>query len=172
VIVTLDPSGRLKLAVNETVNVLAAPDPGVLCRIDFRLKLGTTTFSGSAPAVTPYSAAPGLTIAADAIEPTLTSPSRIAADTLTAGESCAVARFVKVNVTTHSVPDTVPPDAAVNTSVPVDSVHAPLVPNRFPVEPTDVCDSEVALALYSILSLRFLETIPSNSRITKVDPTL
>jgi hypothetical protein len=144
VIVTVDPSGRSKSAVSETVSVLVAPDPGVVCRIDFTVKLGTTTFSGSSPVVTPYRAVPGLTIAADAIEPTLTPPSLIAADTLTAGESCAVARFVKVNVTTHSVPDTVPPDAAVNTSVPVDSVHAPLVPNRFPVEPT------VKLALFAV----------------------
>ena len=55
--------------------MLVAPDPGVLCRIDFTVKLGTTTFSGSAPVATPYRAAPGLTIAADAIEPTLTTPS-------------------------------------------------------------------------------------------------
>ena len=46
-----------------------------------------------------------------------------------AGDDCAVAVFVKVNVTTHAVPDAVPPDAAVNTSCPVDCVHAPLVPN-------------------------------------------
>jgi len=39
----------------------------VLCRIDFRLKLGTTTVSGSAPLATPYSAVPGFVIAADAI---------------------------------------------------------------------------------------------------------
>jgi hypothetical protein len=73
--VTVDPTGRSKSAVSETVSVLSAPDPGVLCRIDFTVKLGTTTFSGSAPVVTPYRAAPGLTIAADAIEPTLTPPS-------------------------------------------------------------------------------------------------
>jgi hypothetical protein len=73
--VTVDPSGRLKSALSETVSVLVAPDPGVLCRIDFTVKLGTTTFSGSAPFGTPYRAAPGLSIAADEIEPTLTTPS-------------------------------------------------------------------------------------------------
>ena len=71
VMVTVDPVARLKLAVNETVNVLVPPDTGVLCWIDFRLKLGTTTVSGSAPLATPYSAVPGFAIAADAIEPTL-----------------------------------------------------------------------------------------------------
>ena len=43
VMVTVDPAARLKLAVNETVNVLVAPGTGVLCWIDFRLKLGTST---------------------------------------------------------------------------------------------------------------------------------
>ena len=98
---------------------------------------GTTTVSGSAPLATPCRAVPGFAIAADAIEPTLLPlPSSIAADTLTAGDDCAVAVFVKVNVTTHAVPDAVPPDAAVSTSCPVDCVHAPLVPNRFDVEDT------------------------------------
>ena len=130
VIVTLDPVARLKLAVSETVNVFGTPAMISLCWIDFRLKLGTTTVSGSAPLATPYSAVPGFAIAADAIEPTLLLlPSSIAADTLTAGDDCAVAVFVKVNVTTHAVPDAVPPDAAVSTSCPVDCVHAPLVPN-------------------------------------------
>ena len=69
--VTVDPTGRLKSAVSETVSVLVAPDPGVLCWIDFRLKLGTTTVSGSAPLATPCRAVPGFAIAADAIEPTL-----------------------------------------------------------------------------------------------------
>ena len=71
VIVTVDPVARSKLAVNETVNVLVAPDTGVLCRIDFRLNVGTSTVIGSAPFATPYSAVPGFVIAADAIEPTL-----------------------------------------------------------------------------------------------------
>jgi hypothetical protein len=73
--VTVDPAGRSKSAVSETVNVLVAPDAGVLCRIDVTVKLGTTTFSGSAPLATPYSGSPGFVIAADAIEPTLTPPS-------------------------------------------------------------------------------------------------
>ena len=135
--VTVDPVARLKLAVNETVNVLVPPDTGVLCWIDFRLKLGTTTVSGSAPLATPYSAVPGFAIAADAIDPMLLPlPSSIAADTLTAGDDCAVAVLFKVKVTTHAVPDAVPSDAAVNTSCPDDCVHAPLVPNRLDVEDT------------------------------------
>jgi hypothetical protein len=131
VIVTVDPAARLKLAVSETVNVLVAPDTGVLCRIDFRLKLGTTTVSGSAPLATPYSAVPGLAISADAIELTLLPlASLISADTFTAGDACAESGFVNTNVTSHAVPDTVPKPAAVNTSCPDDCVHAPLVPNR------------------------------------------
>ena len=88
------------MAVSETVNVLVAPDAGVLCRMYFRLKLGTTTFSGSAPVATEYSDVPGFVIAADTIEPTLLPiASLIAADTLTAGDSCAESGFVKVNFT-------------------------------------------------------------------------
>ena len=47
VLVTVDPAARSKSAVKETVNVLVAPDAGLLCRIDFRLKLGTTNVSGA-----------------------------------------------------------------------------------------------------------------------------
>jgi hypothetical protein len=131
VMVTLDPADRSKLAVSETVNVLVAPDAGVLCPIDFRLKLGTSTVSGSAPLATPYRAFPGLSIATVAIEPTLLPlPSSISADTLTIGETCAESGFVKANVTSHAKT----PDAAVNTSCPGVCVHAPLVPNRSDVE--------------------------------------
>jgi hypothetical protein len=147
VMVTVDPAARSKSAVSETVIVLVAPDFGVLCWIDFRLKLGTTTVSGSAPLATPSRSHPGFVISADAIEPTLLPlPSWISADTLTAGDACAESGFVNSNITTHSVPDTVPPDAAVNTSSPDDCVHAPLVPNRPSVDVTGklalsaVCD--------------------------------
>jgi hypothetical protein len=89
-----------------------------------------TIVSGSAPLATPYSAVPGFAIAADAIEPTLVPlPSLIAADTLTAGDDWATLGLYNTNDTTHAVPDAVPPDAAVNTSSPVDCVHAPMVPN-------------------------------------------
>jgi hypothetical protein len=85
--VTVDPVARSKLAVSETVNVLVAPDRGVLCRIDFMVKLGTTTVSGSAPSATPNRAPPGFVISADAIEPTLLPlPSSISARTLTDGD--------------------------------------------------------------------------------------
>ena len=80
---------------------------------------------------TPYSAVAGFVIAAWAIEPTLFAS---AAATLTAGDACAVAGFVKSKVTVHSVPDTVPPDAAVSTSVPELCVQAPAVPRRLDVD--------------------------------------
>jgi hypothetical protein len=137
VMVTVDPAARLKLAVSETVNVFAAFATGVLCWIDFRLKPGTSTVSGSAPLTNPYNIDLGFVIAADAIEPMLLpSASLIIADTLTAGEIWAVDGFVKVKFTTVAVPDTVPAAAAVNTSCPDDCVHAPVVPNRPDVDVT------------------------------------
>jgi hypothetical protein len=96
-------------------------------------------------------------MAADAIESMLLPLPSIAADTLTAGDDCAVAVFVKVNVTTHAVPDAVPSDAAVNTSCPVDCVHAPLVPNRLDVEDT------VKLALSAVFD-------PVSPVMVTVDP--
>ena len=81
---------------------------------------------------TPYSAVAGFVMVAWAIEPTLFAS---AAATLTTGDPCPKAVFVKLNVTTHSVPDTVPPDAAVSTSVPKLS-HAPAVPRRLDVDVT------------------------------------
>ena len=85
------------------------------------------------PFATPYSDAPGFVIAATAIEPTLLAS---VADTLTAGDDCAVAGFVKLNVTTQAVPDVVPPDAAVSTSCPELCVHTPVVPRRLDVDVT------------------------------------
>ena len=85
------------------------------------------------PLATPYSAVAGFVMAAWAIEPTLFAS---AAATLTAGDACAVAGFVKSKVTVHSVPDTVPPDAAVSTSVPELCVHTPVVPRRLDVDVT------------------------------------
>ncbi len=82
---------------------------------------------------TPYRVVPGLVIAATAIEPALLAS---AADTLTAGDDCAVAGFVKLNVNTQAVPDVVPPDAAVSTSCPELCVHAPVVPRRLDVDAT------------------------------------
>jgi hypothetical protein len=82
-----------------------------------------------------------LVIAAAAIEPTLLAS---AADTLTTGDGCAVAGFVKLNVTTQAVPDVVPPDAAVSTSVPEFFVHTPVVPRRLDDDVTDkICESSV-----------------------------
>jgi hypothetical protein len=97
------------------------------------LNVGTATKRGSAPFATPYSDVPGFVIAATAIEPTLLAS---VADTLTAGDDCAVAGFVKLNVTTQAVPDVVPPDAAVSTSCPELCVHAPVVPRRLDVDVT------------------------------------
>jgi len=90
--VALDPVARLKLAVNETLNVFGTPAMILLCWIDFRLKLGTTTVSGSVPFATPYSAVPGFVIAADAM---VAVPD---AAMLIAGDNCAVAGFVIWNL--------------------------------------------------------------------------
>ena len=85
------------------------------------------------PLATPYSAVAGFVMAAWAIEPTLFAS---AAATLTAGDACARAGFVKSKVTVHAVPDTVPPDTAVSTSVPELCVHTPVVPRRLDVDVT------------------------------------
>ena len=90
---------------------------------------------------TPYSSAPGFVIASPAIVPVLFAS---VADTLTAGDDCAVAGFVKLNVTTQAVPDVVPPDAAVSTSSPVLWFHTPVVPRRLDVDVTaKTCESSV-----------------------------
>jgi hypothetical protein len=90
---------------------------------------GTTTCSGSEPLKTPKGFKCGRTIGLREMEMRAAPLATTAASMLTSGDDCAVAELVKVNVTTHAVPDAVPPDAAVNTSCPVDCVHAPLVPN-------------------------------------------
>ena len=82
---------------------------------------------------TPYSAVAGFVIAATAIEPTLLAS---VADTLTAGDDCAEAGFVRLKVTSYAVPEVVPPDAAVSTSVPELCVQAPAVPRRLDVDVT------------------------------------
>jgi hypothetical protein len=132
VIVTVEPFARFTFAVSVTVSVLVAPDTGLLCLIVLTLNTGTTTKRGSAPLATPYSAVAGFVMAAWAMEPTLFAS---AAATLTAGDGCPSAVFVKLKVTIHSVPDTVPPDAAVSTSVPEPS-QAPAVPRRLDVDVT------------------------------------
>ena len=91
---------------------------------------------------TPYSAVAGFVIAATAIEPTLLAS---VADTLTAGDDCAEAGFVRLKVTAYTVPEVVPPDAAVSTSVPELCVQAPVVPRRLDVDvtaklPSAVCE--------------------------------
>ena len=83
--------------------------------------------------VYPKSTVLGFLIAATAIEPTLLAS---VADTLTAGDDCAVAGFVKLNVTTQAAPDVVPPDAAVSTSCPELWIHTPVVPKRLDVDVT------------------------------------
>ena len=67
-----------------------------------------------------------------------------AAVTLTAGNDCVVAGFVKMNVTVHSVPDTVPLDAAVSTSVPELCVHTLVVHRTLDVDVTGK-DDEAAV---------------------------
>ena len=89
---------------------------------------------------TPYSSVAGFVMAAWAIEPTLFAS---AAATLTAGDGCPSAVFVKSKVTTHAVPDTVPPDSAVSTSVPELFVQAPAVPRRLDIDVTSKLPSVV-----------------------------
>ena len=90
---------------------------------------------------TPYSAVAGFVMAAWAIEPTLLAS---AAATLTAGDGCPSAAFVKLKVTVYAVPDTVLPDATVSTSVPELCVQLPSVPRRLDVDVTGK-DDEVAV---------------------------
>ena len=94
---------------------------------------GTVINRGSAPFFTPFSGVPGFVIAATAIEPTLFA--RVA-DTLTAGDDCAEAGFVKLNVTTQNVPDMISPDATVSNSLPELCFHAPVVPRKLDVDMT------------------------------------
>ena len=115
------------MAVSVTVIKLLAPDTGVLCRMVFVLNVGTTTVSGSAPLVTPYTAVPGFAIAALAIDPMLLLPSVSAACTLTAGDVRSDVGFVKLNVIVQGVfAGTVA--AAVKISVPIGN-HVPDVPS-------------------------------------------
>jgi hypothetical protein len=83
-------------------------------------------------------------ITATAIKPN-PGPTLLAsvADTLTAGDGCAVAGFVKLNVTTQAVPDVVPPDTAVSTSCPELCVQSPAAPRRLDVEVTATLPSAV-----------------------------
>ena len=81
----------------------------------------------------PKSDDPFFVIAAIAIDPTLLAS---VADAFTVGDDCAVARFLKLNVTTQAIPDVVPPFAAVSTSRPELCVHAPVVPKKLDVELT------------------------------------
>jgi hypothetical protein len=85
------------------------------------------------PLVYPKSTVLGFVISAAPIEPTLLAS---VADTLTAGDDCAVAGFLNLNVTAKAVSDVVPPDAAVRTSCPELCVHAPVVPRRLDVDVT------------------------------------
>ena len=89
--------------VSVTVIKLLAPKAGVLCWMVFVLNAGSTTVSGSAPLVTPYTAVPGFTIAALAIDPMLLLPSVSAACTLTAGDVRSDVGFVNVNVIAQDV---------------------------------------------------------------------
>jgi hypothetical protein len=126
------------LAVTVTVNVFCKPAIGVLCPIDLTLNVGTATKRGSPPFATPYSDIPAFVITDTAIDPMLLAS---VADTLTTGDDCAVAGFVKLNVTTQAAPTVVPPDAAVSTSCPELCTHAPVVPRRLDVDVTAKLDT-------------------------------
>jgi hypothetical protein len=62
---TVEYLARSQLAFKVTVIMLSAPDTGVLCSIDFTLKVGTTTNSGLAPFATPNLEVDAVSIAAD-----------------------------------------------------------------------------------------------------------
>ena len=114
--------------VSVTVIKLLAPKAGVLCWMVFVLNAGSTTVSGSAPLVTPYTAVPGFTIAALAIDPMLLPPSVSAACTLTAGDVRSDVGLVNVKLIAHDVfAGTVV--ATVRISVPV-LFQLPVAPNE------------------------------------------
>ncbi len=92
-----------------------------------------TNRRASAPFTTPNKDIPGFVIAAWASKPTLFTRTAL---TLTAGDGWSVAALVKLKVTMHAVPDTVPPDTAVSTSSPVLLVHPPVVPSSPDVDET------------------------------------
>jgi hypothetical protein len=129
--VTLDPFARLKFAVNETLNVFGRPAMILLCWIDFKLKLGTTTVSGSAPFATPYSSVPGFVIAADAM---VAVPD---AAMFIVGDAVALAGFVIWNLNVYGVDaTTLSPLCTVSVKVP--ELHAPVpwvVPSEKIVSP-------------------------------------
>ena len=87
----------------------------------------------SEPFTTPNKDIPGFAIAAWASKPTLFTRTAL---TLTAGDGWSVAALVKLKVTMHAVPDTVPPDTAVSTSSPVLLVHPPVGPSGPDVDET------------------------------------
>ena len=89
------------------------------------VNVGTTIKRGSVPFVTPIKFALVFVMAATAIEPAL--PASVA-DTLTAGDDCAIAGFVKLNVTTQAVPDVVPPMPLSAPVVPSFVSKRPLLP--------------------------------------------
>jgi hypothetical protein len=78
----------------------------------------------------------GFVIANAVIDPSVIPNSFKLALTKTAGDACPTAVFVKLKVTVHTVADTVPPDAAVSTSVPKLCVHTPVNPRRLDVDVT------------------------------------
>ena len=105
--------------------------------------------------VYPKSAELDFVIAVNAIEPTVLAS---VADTLTAGDDCAVTGFLKLNVTTQAVSDVVPPFAAVSTSSPELCIHEPLVPRRLDV---DVAAKLVTSAVCELVSPVIVTVEPS-----------
>jgi hypothetical protein len=105
--------------------------------------------------VYPKSSELDFVIAVNAIEPTLFAS---VADTLTAGDDCAVTGFLKLNVTTQAVSDVVPPFAAVSTSSPELCIHEPVVPRRLDV---DVAAKLVTSAVCELVSPVIVTVEPS-----------
>jgi len=93
--------------------------------MDLTSKKGTTTCSGLAPLLTPYTAVLGTVIAADVTVPTVTPPSFRVAATFTPGDVKAPVGFSSTNDNSYAVPFVKPTAATVSSSVPA-LVQAPV----------------------------------------------
>jgi len=118
-IVTVDPAGKLQLAINVTDNVTREPATGVLCPIVLTLNDGTTTFIGVPPSITPYMSAVSVVMV------TVVSDTVPDAAMFTVAPFCAAKGFVTWNENIYSADTTtVWPVCTVRVNVP--ELQAPL----------------------------------------------
>jgi hypothetical protein len=115
--VIIEVAATFTFATSATVITLsAALITGLLWDIILVVKVGTTVNRGCPPFVTPSLSKVSFVIATAAPDP---------ADTLTAGDACAVAEFCKVNVATRLLLAVIPADPNVRISFPSVLVHVP-----------------------------------------------